>query len=64
MENSWLVTKPASLVAWQSKIDLRVASEPQSKNCYIGCNYISGCKTSQTIQMPGKIGILFVLAAF
>ncbi len=38
MENSWLVTKPASLVAWQSKIDLRVASEPQSKNCYILAN--------------------------
>jgi len=35
MENSWIVTKPAALVAWQSKVDLRVVSQPQSQDCYI-----------------------------
>ena len=38
MENSWLLAKPTSLISWQPKIDLRVASEPQSKDCYILAN--------------------------
>ena len=35
MENSWLVVKPSSLVAWQPKIDLLVESHPQYTDCYI-----------------------------
>ena len=38
MESSWIVAKPTTLVSWQPKIDLRVASQPQSKDCYILAN--------------------------
>ena len=35
MENSWLVTRPAELISWQPKIDLKLASKPQTKESYI-----------------------------
>ena len=35
MENSWIITKPTTLVSWQPKIDLTVASRPQYTDCYI-----------------------------
>lgn len=35
MQNSWLVTRPDNLVAWQPKIDLQLTTKPQTNECYI-----------------------------
>ncbi len=35
MENSWIIAKPTTLISWQPKIDLMVASHPQHTDCYI-----------------------------
>ena len=35
MENNWLVARPAELTSWRPKIDLKLASKPQTKECYI-----------------------------
>ena len=35
MENNWLTVKAAALASWQTKINLKLANKPQTKECYI-----------------------------
>ena len=35
MENNWLEARPEALTSWQPKIDLKLVSKPQTKECYI-----------------------------